>query len=317
MTLALSLLLAALPCVYFPQGAESAPAVKEAGLARVCVPSAAADAWKAAGVAVEPLDEAALKGRSRIRALGLRPRADRASATRSPWVYAHGWEFRRAPSARYLYELRAGQGALAAAEAYVYGVDALLAVDPADVPDVGRMLAFLAGLPAANLPEVADFGVVDDGSDEVGEVLNLLSRRNLLYAAVPAGSKQYALTVQLGTPDYPVEAAEEPSDFALKVRRQLTDERRSLRLFGSEAVIGRLTSDGARARLHLLNYGGRDVEGLRVRLRGAWMGESAQVSGHGAVPLTELAIADGVTEFSIPRVGVYALVDLTAAKPSR
>jgi hypothetical protein len=308
-----SLLLAALPCLYLPQGPEGAAAVKEAGITRVCVPAAQAEPWKAAGVSVEALDEAALKGRSRIRALGLRPRTDRASATRSPWVYAHGWEFRRGPSGRYLYELRAGQAALAAAEAYVYGVDALLVVDPADLPDLGRMFAFLSTLAPAALPDVADFGVVDDGSDEMGEVLNLLTRRNLLYAAVPARSKQFPLVVQLGTPDYPVEATKEPSDFALKVRRQLSDERRSLRLFGSEAVIARLTSDGRRARLHLLNYGGRDIEGLRVRVRGAWAGDAAQVAGHGPLPLADRSVADGATEFTIPRVSAYAVVDLTAA----
>jgi hypothetical protein len=315
-TAAASLLLAALPCVYFPEGAESAAAVKEAGLARVCVPAAQVEGWRAAGVPVEPLEDAALKGRSRIRALGLRPRTDRASATRSPWVYAHGWEFRRAPSGRYLYELRAGQGALAAAEAYVYGVDALLVVDPADLPDLGRMFQFLGGLAPSALPDVADFGVVDDGSDEMGEVLNLLTRRNLLYAPVPAGSRQFPLVVQLGTPDYPVESTEEPSDFALKVRRQLTDQRRSLRLFGSEAVIARLTSDGRRARLHLLNYGGRDIEGLRVRLRGTWAGDTAQVAGHGSVAVTDRAVADGATEFTIPRLSPYAVVDLVAA-PAR
>jgi hypothetical protein len=315
-TLALSALLAALPCLYWTQPAETAPTLRSAGVARLCVPAAQAEAWQAAGVPVEALDEAALKGRTRIRALGLRPRADRASATRSPWVYAHGWEFRRAPAARWVYELRAGQAALAAAEAFAYGVDALLVIDPADVADLGRMHAFLAGLPASDLPEVADFGVVDDGTDEVGEVLNLLSRRNLLYQAVPAGSKQFPLVVQLGTPEYPTDAASEPSDFALKVRRQLTDARRSLRLFGSEAVIARLAGDGSRARLHLLNYGGRDIEGLRVRLRGRYPAATARVAGHGAVEPTDRVVADGATEFTLPRVTAYAVVDLTAS-PAR
>jgi hypothetical protein len=315
--IALLAVLAALPCVYWTQPAESAADLKTAGITRVCVPPGQVEAFRAAGLNAEPVDEAALKARTRVRALGLRPRADRASATRSPWVYAHGWEFRRAPSAAYVYELKAGQAALAAAEAFAYGVDALLVIDPADIADVGRVLTFLAGVPASALPEVADFGVVDDGSDEVGEVLNLLNRRNLLYRAVAAGSKDFPLVVQLGTPEYPMAAAEEPSDFALKVRRQLTDERRSLRLFGSEAVVARLTGDGSRARLQLINYGGRDVEGLRVRLRGIWNGSTALVSGQeGPLALTERVAADGATEFTIPRVGIYTVVDLTGA-PAR
>ena len=82
---------------------------------------------------------------------------------------------------------------------------------------------------------------------------------------------------------------------------------------GSEAVIARLTSDGRRARLHLLNYGGRDIEGLRVRVRGSWAGDAAQVAGHGALPLADRMVVDGATEFTIPRVSPYAVVDLTAA----
>ncbi|MND05947.1 hypothetical protein D3C83_270350 [compost metagenome] len=50
-----------------------------------------------------------------------------------------------------------------------------------------------------------------------------------------------------------------------------------------------------------------------MRLRGAWTGDAAQVAGHGAVPLADRMEADGATEFSIPRVGPYAVVDLAAA----
>ena len=59
------------------------------------------------------------------------------------------------------------------------------------------------------------------------EALNLLVRRNLLFKIVPAPSAQYRVNVKLGTPEFPAEQAADPSAFALKVRRQLTDEQRT------------------------------------------------------------------------------------------
>ena len=107
--------------------------------------------------------------------------------------------------------------------------------------------------------------VVDDGSAVTGEVMNLLARRNLLFQVVQTPSA--AISGQ--HPDrharIPAKEAADPSAFAQKIRRQLTDERRALRIYGSEVVIGRLTADAGRARLHLINYGGREIEGLRIR----------------------------------------------------
>jgi hypothetical protein len=148
----------------------------------------------------------------------------------------------------------------------------------------------------------------------MGEALNLLVRRNLLFRIVPAPSAQYRVNVKLGTPEFPADAAADPSAFALKVRRQLTDDQRALRIFGTEVVIGRLMGDGSRMRLHLLNYGGRETEGVRVRLRGSHPGGEANVAGQGKVPLEELGIVDGATEFTVRRLGPYGVADLPAVK---
>ena len=88
----------------------------------------------------------------------------------------------------------------------------------------------------------------------------------------------------------------------------------TLRLYGSEVVLCRLTGAAGKVRLHLINYGGRDVEGLRIRLRGAYRGQDAQVSGVGRVTLQDLIVADGATEFSLPRLTTYAVIDLDAAR---
>jgi hypothetical protein len=306
--------LAALPCLYWTQGVESAPALKKAAIERVCVAPDRADAWGRAGFAAVPVSDTDLGLRESVAPPGIRPRADRASATRSPWVFTNGSRFLRDPAGKFLYDLPAGKAALAAAEAYAYGADAVLKIDPADLESLGQMLAFLAALPNSDLPDVADVAVVDDGSATMAEALNLLVRRNLLFKIVPAPSAQYRVSVKLGTPEYPADAAKDPSAFALKVRRQLTDEQRSLRIFGTEIVIGRLTGDGARVRLHLLNYGGRDTDGVRVRLRGTYPEGEARVAGSGKVSLEERGVVDGGTEFTVPRLGPYGVVDLPAVK---
>ena len=310
----LLLWLAALPCLYWTAAVDSAPRVKAAGIERLCVPPERADDWRKAGFSAVALSEGDLAVRDTLLPPGIRARADRASATRSPWVDANGWRFLRDPAGQYAYDLPAGRAALAAAEAVVYGADAVLKIDPADLESLGDMLAFVAQLPANNLPAAADLAVVDDGSAPLGEVLNLLVRRNLLIRIVKVPSSDFGINVKLGTKEYPLKEAGEPSALALKIRRQLTDEQRALRVFGSEVVIGRLASDGSRARLHLLNYGGREIEGLRIHLRGSFPPGEARVAGQGRVGLEERAVVDGATEFTVPRLGAYGVVDLPAVK---
>src|SRR5262249_8193780 len=110
------------------------------------------------------------------------------------------------------------------------------------------------------------------------------------------------------------ESAADPSAFALKVRRQLTDQERTLRVFGTEIVIGRLTGDHTRARLHLLNYGGRDIEGVRIRLRGTYPEGEANVAGQGRLPPGEPGAVGGGRGSALPRLGPYGVIDLPPVK---
>jgi hypothetical protein len=311
---ALLLLLLAVPCVYWTQGPETRAALEAAGVKRLCVVPAQAETWRAAGFSISPITDAEMASREALPTPGVTARAGLASPTRSPWIVANGWRFTRKPAAKYVYEVPAGKAALAAAEAFAYNADAILKIDPAELKTLGGMLSFLEELPSADLPPVADLGVVDDGSAVTGEVMNLLARRNLLFQVVQAPSPKFRINIAMGTPGYPPEEAGDPSAFALKIRRQLTDEQRTLRVFGSEVVICRLTGDAGRIRLHLINYGGREIEGLRIRLRGAYREGDARVAGTGRIPLTDFTVAGGATEFSVPRIATYAVVDLEAAR---
>jgi hypothetical protein len=282
----LLIVLASAPCLVWTQDAGSRTKLDAAGVKKVCADAAS---------------------RIPVPTPGITARAGIASPTRAPWVVANGWRFMRRPDAKYLYEVPAGKAALAAAEAFAYGADAALKIDPADLDSFGAMMRFVEGLPPADLPPVADLAVVDDGSAAAGEVMNLLARRNLLFEIVREPSPRFRVNVAVAGNG----EARDPSAFAQKIRRELTDEQRTLRVYGSEVVICRVTGDAGRVRLHLLNYGGRDIEGLRIRLRGAYPTGEAYVSGTGSIPLAEQVIAEGATEFSLPRLATYAVVDLT------
>ena len=307
-------LVMAMPCVYWTQGLDSRTALQAAGITRICVPPDQAATWNGSGIDATPIARAEIDSREALPAPGVAARAGIASPTRAPWVVASGWRFIRSAGGKYVYYVPAGKGALAAAEAFAYGADAVLKVDPADLADVGRMLTFLAGLPSMDLPAVADFAVVDDGSPLTGEAMNLLARRNLLFEVVKAPSSRFGLNVAIGSKEYPREDAADPGALALKVRRQLTDEKRAVRVYGSEVVLCRLTAGGGRARLHLINYGGRDIEGLRIRLRGSYRVGEARVPGEGRVALEDYAVAESTTEFTLPRITTYAVIDLTMTR---
>ena len=258
------------------------------------------------------ISEAQLASREALPTPGIVSRAGVASPTRSPWIDANGWRITRKPAAKYRYDLAPGKAILAAAEAFAYGADALLKIDPGDAANLGGLLTFLESLPPSDLPPIADLAVVEDGAPVTGELMNLLSRRNLLYAIVKGHDARFRINIAVGTPAYPAADAADPSAFALKIRRQLTDERRSLRIYGSEVVIGRLTGNDRQARLHLINYGGREIEGLRVRLRGGYRRGAAYIPGTGRADLIDHVVSDDGTEFTLPRLGVYAVVDLDA-----
>lgn len=306
------------PLIFWQGGIENAPALKQAGIERIAVAPDKADQWRKAGFDVVPMTEEELKAREKLAVPGASGRPDLAAATGRPWLDANGWRFTRNPAGKFYYELPKGRASLAVAESFAYNADTVLKIDPADLAEVGRLFAFLKAIPAGEtLPLIADIGVVDDGSKLVGEVMNLLSRRNLLFKPLKTPSPQLRLNIQLGTKAYPRSTAADPSEFAQTIRRRLTDDARMLRIYGSEVIIARLTGDANHLRLHLLNYGRRDLEGLRIRLRSVLGKGDAYLSGQAGqdkMGLLDFEVIGQTTEFSLPRMSVYAVIDLPRAK---
>ena len=108
---------------------------------------------------------------------------------------------------------------LAAAEAFAYGADLVLAIDPADVAALGEALSFLRGGAGAGAARrrghrrrrrrLAAHGRGDEPAR---------APQPAVPAGGAAGSRELPLVVELGTPAYPQAEAANPDAFALKVR---------------------------------------------------------------------------------------------------
>jgi hypothetical protein len=251
---------------------------------------------------------------------GIRYLPNVARATNIPWIDSNGWRFARGMRKVSYTKVPAGSAPLAAAEAFVFNVDAIINPDPKDLEDLGRMLRFLKANEQAPLPELVNIGVVDSPSPVLDEVLNLLTRRNLLYKVVAAPDRTLDLNVQLGTPDFPAEAAANPYEFAARVRAKLGDDKRLVRLYGTSTVIARLTGDKSRARIYLLSFSSRRQQNagdqaIRVRVLGRY--QPAKFAGYGSSPdakVSDVRHPGTTTEFWVPDFNTCAIVDLEAMK---
>lgn len=270
-----------------------------------------------AAAAPAPADAAAFQ---EVPAPGVRYLPNVARATNVPWIDSNGWRFARGVRKVSYANVPAGSASLAAAEAFVFNVDAIINPDLQDLEDLGRMLRFLKANERAPLPDLVNIGVVDNPSPLLNEVLNLLTRRNLLYKVVPAPDPKLDLNVQLGTPDFPEDAAANPYEFAARVRAKLGDDKRLVRLYGTSTVIARLTGDKSRARLYLLSFGSRrqqnaGAQAMRVRLQGRYHPEKfAAFGADSEATVGDLRHPGPTTEFWVPGFDTCAIIDLEGVK---
>jgi hypothetical protein len=236
-----------------------------------------------------------------------------ASATTAPWVNTNGSRLIREPGNKYLYETTRDNALIAAAEGFTFGAQTYLRIHADDQKPVENLLSFFKSIgDAATLKPATNIAVIDNGSPLLPEVLNLLTRRNLLYRVVAAPDPSADLNVQIGSPEFPAALAQNPSAFADEVRKKLTDRKRLMRIYGSEVVLGRLLIGTERARVQLLNYTTQRVESVRVRLRGSYEITRFAVYGIDGAAAADVVVSSGSTEFTVPSMGVTAIIDLKA-----
>lgn len=305
------LALALLPAVFWDKGPETAAQLKQAGIQQVYVPASQdVSAWTSTGLKAVALDDATQQKWTKIPKPGVRYRMSQAGPTQVPWVDANGWRFERGVTRADYADLPAGSAAIAAAEAHMYNAEAILHAQADDMTALGAMMKFLKTVPDRLLPVRTNIGVVDDGTPLLGEVLNLLTRRNLLYHVVKTPQPQDAVTVQLDTPDFPRDSARDPYKFVEVVRNKVTDPKRVLRIYNTSVTVGRLTGNGERARLCLLNYTTMPVQDVRIRVLSRYKEGALQLSDRGNTPMADYYLDSDATEFTIPLLARYAVIDL-------
>lgn len=198
---------AMLPGLHWTGELDTAKQLSAAGIERIFVAPDSRGAWEGLDFSVE--SNAQLNNYTVVSAPSTRRERSVGMATSIPWIEANGWHFLQGVARAWYQDVPAGRAALAAAEAYSYGVDAVLDVEPEDIHSFGAMLQFLKTLDDAGQP-LADIGFVNDGSPEAQEAMKLLERRNLLFRAVDRPDPELDLNVQLGSAQFPRESAANP-----------------------------------------------------------------------------------------------------------
>jgi hypothetical protein len=297
-----------LPGLLWTQGPESADALRKAGVTEIAVPVPNAPAWAGAGIHIVPVD---VEHATRVTEPSVDYKLGTSGATGTPWINSNLWLYLRKPDDVYVCDTVSRKNIpLALGESFAAGVKAYFAVKPEDLDAYVAFTGFLDRLGAQALATRANFAVIDDGSDQVGEVMNLLARRNLLFAPLKAPRPGFDVTIQLGRAPFSGNIADDPFLTAAEARSRLGDARRLVRLYGSDTTIVRLTGDGRRARLHLLHYGDYSVEGLRVRVLGRYRRISVSAPTGGALSADDRADDAGAVEFTLPALANYMVIDL-------
>jgi len=300
-----------LPTLFWTQGVNTGPKLLSAGITQVAVPRSESGNWNTiAGISVHPVD---LTATIRLGNPGVTLHLDEASATRVPWLSSNGWRFMRQPNAHFYYDVPANTATLAAAEAFCYGSEALIHTDLNGIEPLAKMLQFLKSINSDGAKPLADIGFIDDGSAASAEVMNLMVRNNLLFQIVPASSSDHKLLVKPASKEYPLTSVKDADSIVHKIRANLTDSKRTVRLFGTSVVIVHLTGAPDKPRLHLLNYGAPAhirVGGFRVRVLGRYPKSQISSFDSPGEKLLDYEVQSDATEFTVPELKTYAVIDL-------
>ncbi len=305
------LFLALIPSLLWDGGPDTAGALQKAGIREIATTKDAAG-WAQTQIRAVPVEEAKLQ---KLEVPGVDYQMGRAGATATPWINSNIWRMLRNRDQSFLYDVSGPAVPLAVAEGYAANVRAYVRVKPKDLESFATAVRFLHDVDSDALPPRVNFALLDDGSSEIDEVMNLLVRRNLLFEAVRSPNQWKGTIVRIGTPEYPKKMAEDPYEFAAVVRSRIGDDKRLVRLYGSETTVAMLYGDDHRSRLHLIQYGRNPVLGMRVRVLGHFPRVIIAALGNRCVPAEDLVVNKTSTEFTIPEFRNVAVIDLDSAEP--
>ena len=305
------LALALAPALLWDGGPQTAPLLEKAGIHEIAV-AGDASGWAATSVKARSVDPESFV---KLPAPGIDFQAGRAGATAAPWVRSNLWRMIRDASKPFLYEVTGPAVSLAIAEAGATSAETYFRIKPEDLDTFHQGVAFLQQLDTGKLPVRANFGLVDDGTPLSGEVMNLLIRRNLLFQPVAAAANFKGPVIRLGSAEYPSDLATDPYKFAGVVRSRVGDDQRIVRIYGTETALARIYGDAHHARLHLIQFSKASISGVRVRVLGRYPRVVIASLGSRVMPAEDVVVDGTGTEFSIPDLKTYAVVDLDSKSP--
>lgn len=305
------LFLTLIPSLLWDQGPQSAPVLEKAGIREIAT-TGDAGAWSATRVRATQVDGASLV---KLDAPGVDYQVNRGGATAAPWVNSNLWRVMKERGKAFVYDVSGPAVPLAVVEGYVSGGKTHLRLKQEDLGAFVSAVRFLREMDGPPLAPRANFGLVDDGSPDMDEVLNLLVRRNLLFDLIRQPGEFHGPVVRIGAGEYTRELASEPYKFAAVVRSKIGDDRRLVRIYGSETTIVRMAGTPEYSRLHLIQYGRRPVPSLRVRVVGRYPRLLVSALGQRLITVQDVAMDDSGTEFTVPEFSTYAVVDLDATAP--
>ncbi len=305
------LLFAIIPMLLWDQGPQSAPVLEKAGIREIATPNRGED-WAGKRVRANLVDASRLV---RLDAPGVDYAIGRAGATAVPWINSNLWRELRDTEVPFVYDVAGAGVLLAAAEAYSSGAEAYLRIKPEDLATFASAMTFLRQMDGPRLQPRVNFALVTNATPEMEEVMNLLVRRNLLFQPVAEPVRWKGMLVRPGTGEFDKEATADPYRFAAMVRSRIGDDRRLVRIYGSDTVLARLYGDERHSRVHLLQYGRNTVAGLRVRVAGRYPRVLVASPGERVLAAEDVVVDGSRTEFTIPEFQTYAIADLDAAEP--
>jgi hypothetical protein len=299
----IGLFLSILPLLLWDESPATAPELKKAGVERIAI-TGDPGPWSGTGVEAVRVDPSKME---RLEVPSVDYQAGVAGATAAPWVNSNLWRMIRDRGKEFLYEPPAASVALAAAEAYTGGARCYIRLKSEDLERFASALRFLDGVNGPALPDRTNFDLIDDGSADMEEIMNLLVRRNLLFEPVREHAHSGRMEVR--------KSSDDPYLFAAKVRSRIGDDSRLLRLYGNDTTLARLFGDEHHARVHLLQYGRNPALGLRVRVLGRYRRVYLNLFGDELALAQDITTDETGTEFSIPELKTFAIVDLDASEP--